>query len=120
MRGYANNSLTPKGIIGTSYDYIGASLFDKYTLEMRYPISLNPQATVYALVFAEGGNAWNNFRSFDPFNLHRSAGAGVRIFLPIFGTLGLDWGYGFDKVQNGSPSDSGPHFHFSINQSIDN
>ncbi len=120
LRGYENNSLTPKGYLGTTYDFIGAAAFDKYTLELRYPISLNPQATVYALTFAEGGNSWLNMNQFNPFYLHRSAGVGLRIFLPIFGTLGLDWGYGFDKMPNDPYNAYGKaHFHFSIGGSID-
>ncbi len=120
LRGYANNSVTPRGYLGSSYDYIGASAFDKYTLELRYPISLNPQATIYMLTFAEGGNAWLNISEFNPFNLHRSAGAGIRIFLPIFGTLGLDWGYGFDHLPNDPTNANGKaQFHFSIGGSID-
>ncbi len=75
----------------------GASVFDKFTLEVRYPFSLNPNATVYALAFLEGGNAWDRFRDFNPLELRRSAGAGIRIFLPMFGTLGFDYGFGFDK-----------------------
>ncbi|MEI7594797.1 MAG: outer membrane protein assembly factor BamA [Bacteroidota bacterium] len=109
MRGYANQSLTPAN---------GASIYDKYTIELRYPISLNPMATVYVLGFAEGGNAWTRFDSFNPFEFKRSAGAGVRIFLPMFGLLGLDWGYGFDEIP-GAPSANKGQFHFSIGQSID-
>ena len=120
LRGYENNSVTPKGYLGTTYDFIGAAAFDKYVLELRYPISLNPQATVYVLTFAEGGNSWLNINQFNPFYLHRSAGVGVRIFLPIFGTLGLDWGYGFDAVPNDPTNSYGrAHFHFSIGGSID-
>jgi outer membrane protein insertion porin family len=120
LRGYENNSVTPKGYLGTTYDFIGAAAFDKYVLEMRYPISLNPQATVYMLAFAEGGNSWLNINQFNPFSLHRSAGVGVRIFLPIFGTLGLDWGYGFDALPNDPLNSYGKaHFHFSIGGSID-
>ena len=86
-------------------------------MELRYPISLNPSATVYVLGFAEGGNDWLNFKQFAPFDIYRSAGVGVRVFLPMFGVLGLDWGYGFDMVPG--VGYGGSQFHFSINQSID-
>lgn len=74
-----------------------ASVFDKFTVELRYPLSLNPSATIYFLAFAQGGNAWNSFRDFNPFEVKRSAGFGLRVFLPMFGTLGFDYGIGFDK-----------------------
>ncbi len=115
MRGYANNSLTP---MDSRNRFVGGSVFNKFTAELRYPISLNPMATVYALTFVEAGNAWANFEDFNPFELKRSAGFGVRIFLPMFGLLGLDWGYGFDEIP-GRPGDNGGRFHFSIGQSID-
>ncbi len=115
MRGYANESLTP--------DYYknkntGATIYNKSTLELRYPLSLNPSATIYVMGFLEAGNAWKDFKSFNPFALKRSAGVGVRVFLPMFGLLGLDWGFGFDDVP-GLPSANKGQFHFSINQSID-
>lgn len=108
LRGYTNNSLTPQG---------GGTIFDKFTLELRYPVSLNPSATIYLLTFAEGGNAWLKFKDYNPFGVKRSAGVGIRIFLPMFGLLGLDWGYGFDKLYNDpSGSNSGSQLHFSIGQ----
>ena len=70
----------------------------KYTLELRYPISLNPQATFYVLGFAEAGNTYPSFARFNPLNVKRSVGAGIRVFLPMFGMLGLDYGFGFDPV----------------------
>ncbi len=115
MRGYANNSLTP---MDNQNNFVGGNVYNKFTAELRYPISLNPMATVYALAFAEAGDAWSSFRDFNPFELKRSAGFGVRIFLPMFGLLGLDWGYGFDEIP-GRPGDNGGRFHFSIGQSID-
>jgi outer membrane protein insertion porin family len=115
LRGYGNNTLTPLNSNGSP---IGGNVFDKYTVELRYPLSLNPNATIYALAFVEGGNAWASFKQFNPFNMYKSTGFGVRIFLPMFGMLGLDWGYGFDKVP-GLPDAAGGQFHFSINQSID-
>lgn len=77
----------------------GASVFDKFTIEVRYPISLNPQSTIYVLGFAQGGNAWQRPRDFNPFDLKRSVGLGLRVFLPMFGTLGFDYGFGFDKPE---------------------
>ncbi len=115
MRGYKNESLTPINSSGTT---VGGDLLTRYTLEMRYPLSLNPQATIYALAFVEAGNCWLGFKDFNPFDVKRSAGLGVRIYLPMFGLLGLDWGYGFDKV-NGSSDYGGSQFHFSIGGSID-
>ena len=114
MRGYANNSLTPGFYNGST----GGDIFTKYTLEMRYPLSLNPQATIYALTFLEAGNCWLGFKNFDPFGVKRSAGLGVRIYLPMFGLLGLDWGYGFDDVY-GTEGNNHSQFHFSIGGSID-
>ena len=115
MRGYKNESLTPTNSSGST---VGGDLLTRYTLEMRYPLSLNPQATIYALAFVEAGNCWLGFKDFNPFDVKRSAGMGVRIYLPMFGLLGLDWGYGFDKV-NGSSDYGGSQFHFSIGGSID-
>lgn len=108
QRGYPNNSLNPPG---------GGTIYDKYTLELRYPLSLNPSATVYILGFVEAGNAFNRFRDYDPFDIKRAFGGGVRIFLPMFGLLGLDWGYGIDNVP-GQPNRSGGQFHFTIGQQL--
>ncbi|MDD5506727.1 MAG: POTRA domain-containing protein [Bacteroidales bacterium] len=115
FRGYENESLTPNYYKDKS---TGGTIYNRNTLELRYPLSLNPSSTIYMMAFLEAGNAWEDFQSFEPFRLYRSAGVGVRVFLPMFGLLGLDWGYGFDKVP-GLPSASGSQFHFSINQSID-
>ncbi|MFH2141420.1 MAG: outer membrane protein assembly factor BamA [Bacteroidota bacterium] len=108
LRGYENGSLTPDA---------GGNIYNKYTVEMRYPISLNPNATLYALAFMEGGSAWSDFKNFNPFDIHRSAGVGVRIFLPMFGKLGVDWGYGFDPVF-GNPNLGKSQFHFIIGQNF--
>lgn len=89
LRGYPDNSLSSTG---------GEPIVAKYTMELRYPISLNPQATFFVLAFAEAGNTYTGAKNFNPFNVKRSAGAGVRIFLPMFGMLGLDYGFGFDKL----------------------
>lgn len=89
LRGYEDGSLNSSA---------GDPIIAKYTLELRYPISLNPQATFFALAFVEGGNTFPTFKDFDPFNVKRSAGVGIRVFLPMFGMLGLDYGLGFDKL----------------------
>ncbi len=112
LRGYSNNSITP--IEGTIR---GGLVFTKFVAEIRYPVSLNPNATIYALTFLEGGNNWNDFSLFNPYDLKRAAGFGVRIFMPAFGLLGLDWGYGFDN-EPGQIGASGAQFHFSIGQQI--
>lgn len=115
LRGYENYSLTPTDQQG---EFIGANAYNKYTVEIRYPLSLNPMATIYALAFVEGGNAYSELRSFTPFDIKRSAGVGVRVFLPMFGLLGIDYGYGFDEIP-GRPGSGGGQFHFSIGQSLD-
>ena len=89
MRGYDDNSVSPVN---------GGTVISKYTAELRYPFTLNPSATIYGLAFAEAGNSWNSFSTFNPFDVKRTAGFGVRIFLPMFGLLGLDWGYRFDDI----------------------
>ena len=114
MRGYDDSALTPTEN-GTE---VGGTIFNKFTAELRYPITLNPSATIYVLAFAEAGKAWNDKRKYSPFNLYKSAGLGIRIYLPMFGLLGFDWAYGFDTLP-GEKNASGSHFHISINQSID-
>jgi len=111
LRGYNNNSITPRIKGGT----VGGTAFNKFTMELRVPISLNPSATIYSLVFLEGGNNWLGTRNLNPLNIKRSTGIGVRIFLPMFGLLGLDWGYGFDEVDD-LPNANGGQFHFTIGQ----
>jgi outer membrane protein insertion porin family len=107
LRGYENGSLTPYGSEGYAYIRLGA--------ELRYPLMLENSTSIYALGFVEGGNAWTEVSKFNPFNLKRSAGIGLRIFLPMVGMMGLDWAYGFDKV-NGSSDYSGSQFHFILGQ----
>jgi outer membrane protein insertion porin family len=107
LRGYDNGSLTPNGYPGYAYN--------RFTVELRYPFMLGASTNIYGLAFAEGGNAWDNVKKFNPFDLKRSVGAGVRIFLPMVGLLGIDWAYGFDKVF-GNRSYSGSHFHFILGQ----
>lgn len=115
LRGYENETVTPFYYKDKN---IGGSIFARYTLELRYPLSLNPSSTIYALAFFEAGNSWLGSQGFDPFDVKRAAGFGVRVFLPMFGMLGLDWAYGFDPIP-GIPTAAGGHFHFSLNQSLD-
>jgi outer membrane protein insertion porin family len=115
MRGYGNETLTPNYYRSRN---TGGTIYNKYTFELRYPISLNPNATIYVATFLEAGNSWLKFEDFNPFNVYKAAGFGVRVFLPMFGILGLDWGYGFNDVP-GLPDANKGQFHFSINQSID-
>lgn len=115
FRGYTNESLTPEAYTSSEP---GGIIFNKSTLELRYPLTLNPNSTIFGLVFAEAGNCWGSYRNFNPFDVKRSLGVGVRVFLPMFGLLGLDWGYGFDNIP-GMPSANKGQFHFSINSSID-
>lgn len=104
LRGYENGALTPLG--GEGYAY------DRFTLELRYPFLLG-NTTIYGLTFAEAGNAWTSTNKFNPFDMKRSAGVGIRIFLPMVGMMGIDWAYGFDKTfgQKG-----GGQFHFILGQ----
>jgi outer membrane protein insertion porin family len=111
QRGYPNRSLTPTDANGNK----SGNVYTKYTLELRYPVSLNPSATIFGLVFLEGGNAWYSIDQFTPFNAKRAAGVGVRAFLPMFGMLGIDWAWGFDSYP-GSDGISGSQFHFTIGQ----
>lgn len=116
LRGYENYSLTPmssdyrQGNYSTGNYYAG-NVYDKFTVELRYPVILQPQSTIYALLFLEGGNCWSDIRKFNPFQIKRSAGVGVRVFLPMIGLLGVDWGWGFDDPINGKSQ-----FHFVIGQ----
>ena len=114
LRGYENGSLTPVIRQGGSLKKVG-HIYERIYMELRYPVSLKPQATIYVLGFVEGGNAWRTFDQFDPLYLKRSAGIGLRAFLPMFGLLGIDWGYGFDEIP-GRPDASGGQFHFVIGQ----
>ncbi len=113
LRGYENYALTP--YLPTSYNSNGyayaGNVYDKFTVELRYPVILQPQSTIYVLGFLEGGNCWSDIRKFNPFQIYRSAGVGVRVFLPMVGLIGVDWGYGFDSSSKG-----GSQFHFIIGQ----
>lgn len=105
LRGYENGSLTPWSREGYAYTRFG--------LELHFPFMLQPSTTIYGLCFVEGGNAWTRVKDFSPFSLKRSAGVGVRIFLPMVGMMGIDWAYGFDKVYG---TKGGSHFHFILGQ----
>ena len=109
LRGYENGSLTPYGNNGYAYD--------RFTMEVRYPFMLG-NTTIYGLGFAEAGNAWNDIKKMNPFQMKRSAGFGVRIFLPMVGLMGIDWAYGFDKVYQGTAQEQrgGSNFHFVLGQ----
>lgn len=106
LRGYDNGNLTPYGYEGYAYD--------RFTLELRYPFMLG-NTTIYGLTFVEGGNSWNDTKKFNPFDMKRSAGIGVRIFLPMVGLMGIDWAYGFDKYFLGQQQGGG-QFHFILGQ----
>jgi len=112
LRGYTNGSLTPSDPKKGSP---AGNVYSKLTFEIRYPITLNQQATIYALTFLEAGKAWYELKEYNPFRMHRSAGIGLRANLPMFGLLGIDWGYGFDEVP-GNPDANGSQFHFVIGQ----
>ncbi|MDR1792619.1 MAG: BamA/TamA family outer membrane protein [Bacteroidales bacterium] len=115
MRGYSDQSIGPYD--GGS-DAVGGSVFQKLTFELRYPVTLNPSATVYLLSFLEAGNCWGDIKDYRPFDMYRAAGVGIRVYLPMFGLLGLDWGYGFDDIP-GQEGKNKSQFHFSIGQSIE-
>ena len=108
LRGYDDQSLSPR---------TGAAFITKYSAELRFPVSLNPQATIYILGFAEAGNSWENSKEFNPFNVYRSTGVGVRVFLPMFGLLGFDYGWRLDDVPSNKGMQKG-QFHFTIGASI--
>lgn len=114
MRGYSSGALTPYDVTtGRNMGYV----YDKFTMELRYPISLEQNATIWVLGFLEAGNCFSDIKQFNPFDLKRSAGLGVRIFLPMFGLMGIDWGWGFDKI-NGSDSYGKSQFHFVLGQEL--
>lgn len=114
MRGYQSGSLTPYDpATGRNMGYV----YSKFTMELRYPISLEQNATIWALAFIEAGNCYADIKDYNPFDLKRSAGVGVRIFLPMFGLMGIDWGYGFDEI-NGSKQYGGSQFHFILGQEL--
>lgn len=110
LRGYDGGGLSPS---------LGATLINKYTMELRYPFSLNPSATIYGLAFAEAGNSWDSFQNFNPLQVYKSSGVGIRIFLPMFGLLGVDWAYRLDDPSNRADFPAGANaqrsrFHFTL------
>ncbi len=120
LRGYSSGSggvgsLTP---LDPKTRAPAGNVYSKITLELRYPVSLNPQATIYVLAFLESGRAWTRLREYNPFKMNRAAGLGVRANLPMFGLLGIDWGYGFDQVPDPQnfPNANKSQFHFVIGQ----
>ena len=113
MRGYSSGSITPYDATTGRYN---GYLYNKYTMELRYPISLEQNATIWAHVFLEAGNCFSDIRLYNPFDLKRSAGVGVRIFLPMFGLMGIDWGWGFDQGVDGKQG--GSQFHFVLGQEL--
>lgn len=112
LRGYPNNSLTP---INSKGEQIGATIYNKFSMELRYPITLKSSASIYALTFLEAGSSYADFKSYNPFALSRSGGAGLRVFMPAFGLLGIDFGYGFDALP-GTAKPNGWQTHFIIGQ----
>lgn len=117
LRGYENNALTPfttnsQGL--TTRD--GGTMYNKVTMELRYPITLKGQAQIFALAFLEAGSAWNDYKLYNPFKMQRSAGFGLRVFMPAFGLLGIDFGHGFDPSFNDPTRKSGWQTHFIIGQ----
>ncbi|TSJ38568.1 outer membrane protein assembly factor BamA [Mucilaginibacter corticis] len=117
LRGYQNFSIVPVGSHYNADTNPGSAIYDKLTFEIRHPVITSSSATIFLLVFAEGGNVWDKFSQFNPYNVRRSTGIGARIFLPIFGLLGLDYGYGYDPIP-GIPSANKGQFSFSISQSL--
>ncbi len=112
LRGYDEGDLTPNAYSGQQ-----AKVYAKYTAELRYPIVLQPSSTVYGLIFVEAGNAFDRWRDFNPFNMKRSAGVGLRLNLPMIGMFGVEWGYGFDRVPSTNER-GGSQIHFSIGQTF--
>lgn len=116
LRGYQENSIGPRVNEGDiTSATVGGSIYNKFSLELRYPLTLNQAAPIWVLAFLEGGNSWLGFENYDPFDLKRSAGVGVRIVVPMIGLLGVDWGYGFDPLVPGALP-AGSNFNFVIGQ----
>jgi len=119
LRGYQNNQITPPYDQFLTNTVKGGIVYDKFGLELRYPITTGNAATIYGFVFTEAGNNWYTYEDFNPFEMYKSAGFGARIFMPAFGLIGLNWAYGFDPFPLGSPNQrSGAQFHFTIGQQI--
>jgi outer membrane protein insertion porin family len=119
LRGYANGVIIPEGTQNVNVARnSGSPIYTKYQMELRHPVMLNDQATVYVLAFAEAANTWNKFTEYNPFKVRRSAGVGARIFLPIFGMLGIDYGHAFDPIPGLPSSTWKQNFTFSIMQNM--
>ena len=121
LRGYPNNQVTPPLYANRGKQQLngieGGIVYNKFGMELRYPVSTSQSATIYGFLFTEAGNNWDNYKEFNPFKLYKSAGVGARIFMPAFGLIGLNWAYGFDTLP-GAPQKSGSQFHFTIGQQI--
>jgi outer membrane protein insertion porin family len=124
LRGYQDQSVTPPSRVEyyvnnqkTYRSSTMANLYEKMTFELRYPISLQPSATIYVEAFLEAGNSWLRYEDFNPFILKRSAGIGLRAFLPMVGAIGVDWGYGFDPIP-WNPAANRGQFHFTMGQTF--
>lgn len=113
VRGYKENALTPLA----DYGYYG-TIYSKYTAEVRYPLVRSAQTMVYMLIFGEAANAYNELKDFKPFSLKRSAGVGLRVYLPYLGLMGIDWGYGFDKTSSSNGKAAGGRFGFTLGQTF--
>ncbi len=111
LRGYKDNTIaSSNSMVG-----IGDPIYNRFTVELRYPITLSQTTSIFVLLFAEGGNTYADLKSYNPFKLHRSTGAGIRVFMPMFGMLGFDFGYGFDPMPG---EKRGWQFHFSLGQQL--
>ena len=117
LRGYDEETLTPPYGIESQDGIKGGIIYDKLGMELRYPVTTGEAATIYGFIFAEGGNNWYSYEEFNPFEMYRSAGVGVRIFMPAFGLIGINWGYPFDKLP-GSAERPEPQIQFSIGQQL--
>lgn len=120
LRGYENNSILPIDQYDPTYKSThnaGGTIYAKYSMELRYPITTGAAATIYVLAFGETGNTWDNYETFSPFDSYKAAGFGARLFMPAFGLIGLNWGYGFDTLP-GRTEPSGMQFHFTIGQQL--
>lgn len=121
LRGYPDRQVYTadgnRSVAGQSIASQGGVVYNKFVSELRYPVSLNPSATIFVLGFVEGGNNWGSYKQFNPFDLKRSAGVGARIFMPAFGLIGIDYGWGFDAIPGVQKANTG-QFHFTIGQQI--
>ncbi|HET8838197.1 MAG TPA: BamA/TamA family outer membrane protein, partial [Flavobacteriaceae bacterium] len=118
LRGYPNQSIIPvnRSILSEETANDGATIYNKFTMELRYPITMKPSAKIWVQAFLEGGATYDGFKDYNPFQLNRSAGAGLRLFMPAFGLLGIDFGYGFDPIPGTFGDANGWETHFIIGQ----